>query len=179
MIKFIWYLSANLSWPFGHLVEKITREAGDFVAGDKVVVARAGGHSVGTFICYESVFAGGVRKFVAGGAELLVNISNDGWFGESAARDQHLLIARMRAIENARWLLRATNTGITVAIDPAGRVRASLPVDRPGVLDARFDYESRTTPYTRWGDWFWWATVAASIAACVERKDRLLTRAAQ
>jgi apolipoprotein N-acyltransferase len=158
-------------------VEKITREAGDFVAGDKVVVARAGGHGVGTFICYESVFASGVRKFVAGGAELLVNISNDGWFGESAARDQHLLIARMRAIENARWLLRATNTGITAAIDPAGRVRARLPVNRPGVLDARFDYESHATLYTRWGDWFWWATVAASIAALAGSWS--LARAAQ
>lgn len=154
-------------WPFDAVVEKITREAGDFVPGKKVVVARLGEHGVGTFICYESVFGRAVRRFVAEGAELLVNISNDGWFGRSAARDQHLLIARMRALENARWVLRATNTGVTAAIDPAGRVTATLPADRPGILAARFDYSSRTTLYTRWGDWFWWAAVAVFLCLSV------------
>jgi apolipoprotein N-acyltransferase len=151
-------------WPFGYLVEKVTREAGDFVAGDRIVVSRSGEHRIGTFICYESVFGNGVRKFAASGAELLVNISNDGWFGQSAARDQHLLIARMRAMENRRWLLRATNSGITAVIDPAGRVRATLPAARPGVLDGRFDYIDEKTLYTRWGDWFWWAAAAAALA---------------
>lgn len=151
-------------WPFGHLVEKVTKEAGDFVAGNKVIVARSGEHRIGAFICYESVFGRGVAKFVSEGAELLVNISNDAWFGRSAARDQHLLIARMRAIENGRWLLRATNTGVTAVIDPAGRLRGRLPIDRAGVLEARFDYERRQTLYTRWGDWFWWLTVVAAVA---------------
>lgn len=151
-------------WPFGHLVEKVTHEAGDFVAGNKVVVARSGGHRIGTFICYESVFGPEVRKFVAGGAQVLVNISNDGWFGRSAARYQHLLIARMRALENGRWLLRATNTGVTAVIDPAGRVRGSLPLDQPGVLAVYFDYLNHLTLYTRWGDWFWWAALAGTVA---------------
>ncbi len=150
-------------WPFGMLVEKVTHEAGDYVPGDRIVVAQAGEHRVGTFICYESVFARHVRQFVAGGAEVLVNVSNDGWFGQSAARDQHLLIARMRALENARWLLRATNNGITAVIDPAGRVRAALPQDRPGVLVSRFDYAGGQTAYTRWGDWFWWLAVVVTI----------------
>jgi len=152
-------------WPFGSLVEKITREAGDFVPGDRVVVMRAGERKLGTFICYESAFGRAVRKFAADGAELLVNVSNDGWFGRSAARDQHLLIARLRAMENGRWLLRATNTGLTAVIDPAGRVTAALPPDRPGVLAARFDYSERRTAYTRAGDWFWWLTLAAAGAA--------------
>jgi len=152
-------------WPLGRLVQKVTREAGDFVAGDRVVVAQADGRRIGTFICYESVFGGAVRQFVAGGAELLINLSNDGWFGRSAAREQHLLIARMRAMENARWLLRATNTGVTAAIDPAGRIRASLAADRPAALDASFNYDSSVTPYARWGDWFWWLTVAGAWAA--------------
>ena len=154
-------------WPFGYLVEKITREAGDFVPGTKVVVARFGRHGIGTFICYESAFGNGVRRFVAGGADLLVTISNDGWFGRSSARDQHLLIARMRAMENGRWLLRATNTGLTAVMDPAGRVRGSIPPDRPGTLVARFGYTSRETLYTRWGDWFWWATVGAGLIGCL------------
>ncbi len=61
-------------------------------------------------------------QFVKGGANLLVNISNDGYFGHSAAREQHLEIARMRAVENRRWLIRSTNDGITAVIDPAGRM---------------------------------------------------------
>ncbi|MBI3666762.1 MAG: apolipoprotein N-acyltransferase [Acidobacteria bacterium] len=159
-------------WPLGSLVEKVTREAGDFVPGDKVVVAGAGPGRIGTFICYEAAMGRAVRKFAAGGAEVLVNISNDGWFGRSAAREQHLLIARMRAIENGRWLLRATNTGLTAAIDPAGRVTALLPPDRPGELAARFDYRPATTLYTRWGDWFWWLTIAATAAAKILERLR-------
>ena len=75
-----------------------------------------------SFICYESVFPDDVRQFAKGGADLLVNISNDGYFGHSAAREQHLDIVRMRAAENRRWILRATNDGVTAVIDPAGRV---------------------------------------------------------
>ena len=116
-----------------------------------------------TFICYEAVFARGVRRFVDSGAEVLVNISNDSWYGQSPARDQHLLIARMRAVENARWLLRATNDGITSIIDPAGRVVAALPSYEEGVLAGRFSYSSRTTWFTRFGEWFWWGSVLAAV----------------
>ena len=159
-------------WPFGYLVGKVTSEAGDFVPGDKVVVAPAGGHAIGTFICYESVFGNGVRQFVAGGAEVLATLSNDGWYGRTAARDQHLLIARSRAQENARWLLRATNTGLTRVIDPAGVVSAAIPPDQPGMLIAGFDYLTGQTIYTRWGDWFWWTAIAASLAAQWQARKR-------
>ena len=103
-------------WPFGWLTRKISTEAGDFAAGSRVVVSPVGKHKIGAFICYESVFPGFVRKFVAGGANVLFNISNDGWFGQSAARPQHLNIVRMRAAENRRWILRSTNDGITATI---------------------------------------------------------------
>jgi apolipoprotein N-acyltransferase len=88
-------------WPFG-FANKISTEIGDFAAGSRVVVSpvvtqESGTHKIGTFICYESVFPGFVRKFAAGGAEVLFNISNDGWFGRSAAREQHLSMVRMRA----------------------------------------------------------------------------------
>ncbi len=76
-------------WPFG-FIRKISSEAGDFQPGRKIVVFPAGDHSLGTFICYESVFPDFVRRFTAAGAELLINISNDGWYGASAARWQHL-----------------------------------------------------------------------------------------
>ena len=154
-------------WPFSLFIEKITLDAGEFAPGQEVVVSRVDGHRIGTFICYESVFARGVRRFTAQGAEVLINISNDSWFGRTAARHQHLLIARMRAIENARWLLRATNDGITSVIDPGGRVTGSLRSFEEGALTAKFDYLTRTTWFTRFGEWFWWLTMAAAGAFLV------------
>ena len=85
------------------------------------------GHRYGVFICYEAVFADEVRQFAQLGAEVLVNISDDGWYGDTSAPWQHLNMARMRAIENRRWLLRDTNNGVTAVIDPYGRVRQSIP----------------------------------------------------
>ena len=100
-------------WPFHLFVEKITMEAGMFRPGNQISVATAGTHGIGTFICYESVLRSTrSASSPANGAELLVNISNDSWYGRSAAREQHLLIARMRAVENGRWMLRATNDGM-------------------------------------------------------------------
>ena len=77
-----------------------------------------GSHRYGVFICYEAVFADEVRQFARHGAEVFVNISDDGWYGDTSAPWQHLNMARMRAIENRRWLLRDTNSGVTAAIDP-------------------------------------------------------------
>jgi apolipoprotein N-acyltransferase len=95
-----------------------------------------------------------VRKFAAGGAEVLFNISNDGWFGKSAAREQHLEIVRMRAAENRRWILRSTNDGITAAIDSAGRLRGTLPLYIEATSYTGFTYIAEQTVYTRFGDWF-------------------------
>ncbi len=140
-------------WPFG-FANHISTEVGDFAAGKRVVVSPVGDHKAGTFICYESVFPNFVRKFAAGGAQVLVNISNDGWFGKSAARMQHLAIVRMRAAENRRWILRSTNDGITATIDSAGRLRGSLPLYVEATSYTGFTYISERTVYTRFGDWF-------------------------
>ena len=152
-------------WPFSLFVEKITMQAGTFRPGNEIAVASIDGHGVGTFICYESVFGRSIRQFTANGAELLVNISNDSWYGRSAARDQHLLVARMRAAENGRWILRATNDGITAAISPAGRVTASLPPYVQETLDVRFEYLSHHTPFVRYGEWLWWACLLGAVVA--------------
>jgi apolipoprotein N-acyltransferase len=158
-------------WPFGSLVEKISTEAGDFAAGNRVVVSPVGGgHRMGAFICYESVFPNFVRQFAAGGAEVLFNISNDGWFGRSAARRQHLSIVRMRAAENRRWILRATNDGITSAIDSAGRLRQTLPLSVESTLHTGFDYISSKTLYTRLGDWFAWLCASLALLCLVAER---------
>jgi len=164
--------------PFGEFVPKffgfvnrITQEAGDFAPGNRIVVFPADGHRLGAFICYESVFPSEVREFVRQGANLLVNISNDGYFGHSAAREQHLEIARMRAVENQRWLLRSTNDGITAVIDPAGRVRQRLPMYQESVARMNFAYVDGTTFYTQRGDWFAWGCLLAAAVAlfCSQR----------
>ena len=121
------------------------------------------GPTFGVFICYESIFPDQVRRFTAGGADLLINISNDGWFGRSSAPAQHVMMARVRAVENRRWLLRDTNNGFTVSVDPYGRIVAQLPTDIRGQLDAPYDFRSDLTPYARFGDWFAWLCVIASI----------------
>ena len=162
--------------PFGEYVPlrgllgfagKLTDEIGDFIPGKRFVVSPLPGGQVGTFICYEAIFPDLVRRFVKDGAGGLVTISNDGWFGTSAARHQHLLMARMRAIENARYLLRATNTGITALIRPDGGISAELPPDEPGVLAMRWAFQNRQTFYSRHGDWFAVAACMAALLACL------------
>jgi len=164
--------------PFGEYVpykslfvfaEKLTREVGDFTPGTDRRVLDLGAYRIGAFICYESVFPDEIREFAARGAQVLVNISNDGWFGASGAPSQHLNMARMRAIENRRWLLRATNTGITASIDPYGRVVARAPANERVEVQAPYALISSTTFYTRHGDWFAWLCVIISIAGLALR----------
>ncbi|MGO9565271.1 MAG: apolipoprotein N-acyltransferase [Candidatus Korobacteraceae bacterium] len=149
--------------PFGEYVpfEKafsfasgLTRQIGTFVRGRSRSPLAVGNMRTGVFICYESIFPNEVRQFARNGAEVFVNISNDGWYGEGGAPRQHLNMARMRAVENNRWLLRDTNTGITAVIDPYGRVVAEAPRKQRVALQANFALEESTTFYTRHGDWF-------------------------
>lgn len=141
------------AWAFG-FAKSLTHEVGAFVPGAVRWPLEIGAHRYGVFICYESVFPHEIRQFASRGAEVLVNISNDGWFGNSGAPWQHLNMARMRAVENHRWLLRSTNTGVTAAIDPLGRVVAVAPRNQRVVLNAPYGLMSEQTFYTRYGDWF-------------------------
>jgi len=157
-------------WPFGALANKVSTEVGDFAPGNRVVVSPVNGHRIGTFICYESVFPNFVRKFADRGAQVLFNISNDGWFGKTAARRQHLTIVRMRAAENRRWILRSTNDGITATIDAAGRLRGGLPLYTQATSYTGFNYESGKTIYTRAGDWFPLLCATLALACFIGEK---------
>jgi apolipoprotein N-acyltransferase len=149
--------------PLFSFVNRITREAGDFVPGRVVKLLAAGPDKLGIFICYESAFPDFVRQFSRQGATVLFNLSNDGYFGHSAAREQHLLLARMRAVENDRYLVRATNDGITASIDPAGRIIQRLPPYREAVGLMPFAGISTVTPYARHGDWFAWSCLLIGV----------------
>jgi apolipoprotein N-acyltransferase len=119
------------------------------------------------------VFPRFIRGFVNKGAEVLINPSNDGWFAKTAARYQHLEIVRMRAAENQRWILRATNDGISAAIDDAGRIREQLPLYQESSKAVGFEYEKQLTLYTRWGDWF---VVACAFILALSRVESLIRR---
>ncbi len=147
----------------------LTKEVGDFSAGTSRFPLEADGTKLGVFICYESIFPDEVRQFAANGAQVLVNISNDGWYGDSGAYAQHLKQARMRAVENARWLLRDTNTGVTASIDPYGRVIAGAPRKMRTALQAPYALVDETTFYTRHGDWFAYLCAIICTAALIVR----------
>ena len=159
--------------PFGEYVPlrkwltfagKLTADIGDFTPGTEYRVGRLPGGTFSVFICYEGVLPGAVRRFTANGAELLINISNDGWFGRSAAPAQHVMMARVRAVENRRWLLRDTNNGYTIDVDPYGRTVAELPTDVRTELEAPYDFRSGLTLYARFGNWLPWLCVILSVA---------------
>jgi len=147
----------------------LTKEVGEFQAGTSRAPLDAGGTRLGVFICYESVFPDEVRQFAEQGAQVFVNLSNDGWYGDSGAYAQHLNQTRMRAIENDRWILSATDTGVTASIDPYGRTVARLPRKERGALVAPYAPTSVTTFYTRHGDWFAYLCAIISAGALATR----------
>ena len=162
--------------PFGEYVpyqnllffaRKLTGRVSKFTPGSERKVFTLNGHRYGVFICYESVFADEVREFAANGAQVLVNISDDGWYGDTSAPWQHLHMERMRAIENRRWILRDTNNGITAVIDPYGRIRQSIPRHAVDALPAQFAFRSDITFYTAHGDVFGWLCAILGLGIVV------------
>jgi apolipoprotein N-acyltransferase len=158
--------------PFGEFVprafswvNRISHEIGDFAPGASVEVMQAGDAGrLGVFICYESAFPHLVRQFARNGADVLFNLSNDAYFGRSAAYRQHLSLVRMRAVENHRFLVRVTNDGITAVVDPAGRIRARLAPYRATAAIMPYGRIQDTTFYTRHGDWFAWSALGLGVA---------------
>lgn len=154
--------------PFSNLfffAHHLTRNAGNFSRGTERKVFSMDGRRFGVFICYESIFADEIRHFAKNGADVFVNISDDGWYGDTSAPWQHLNMARMRAIENRRWILRDTNSGVTASIDPYGRVVRSSPRHIFTSLAAPYGYRSDVTFYTLYGDVFAHACGIISLGA--------------
>lgn len=150
--------------PLFGFVNRISPETGDFVPGTDVKVMPAPPNKLGVFICYESAFPNFVRQFARRGATVFFNLSNDGYFGRSAAREQHLLLVRMRAVENRRFVIRSTNDGFTTAIGPGGQILRALPPYRQVAALLPFGSITQTTIYSRHGDWFAWLSLLIGIA---------------
>jgi apolipoprotein N-acyltransferase len=147
----------------------LSKEVGEFEPGGSRVPLDATNEKLGVFICYESVFPDDVRQFAGQGAQVFVNISNDGWYGDSGAWSQHVNQTRMRAVENERWVLSAANTGLTGSIDPYGRMVVRAPRKDRTTLIAPYALSYVTTFYSRHGDWFAMLCAIISLGALVER----------
>ncbi|MER1967712.1 apolipoprotein N-acyltransferase [Castellaniella sp. GW247-6E4] len=161
-----WHYDKRHLVPFGEFVppgfrwfvDAMDIPLGDFDRGPAhQPPLRAGSQTFAVDICYEDTFGAEIAATVRPGPQgdspsVLVNLSNLAWFGDTWALRQHLRIARLRALETGRPMIRATNTGMTAAIDPLGRVRATLDTQGPGVLDVEIQGTQGLTPYVRWGD---------------------------
>ena len=163
--------------PFGEYVplrrvlffaEKLVRAVGEFEFGtnDHPLAGRL---RYGLAICYEIVYPRIPAQQVRHGADVLVTITNDAWYDGTAAPAQHLWQARLRAVEDNRYLLRAATTGISAFIDPTGRIIESIPMGREGIIYAKFERRTEMTPYARFGDWFAWGAAGVVVLLLIWR----------
>lgn len=150
LVPFGEYVPLRYIFPFmGQLLPGMS----DFVEGRGPHPLQLGEKKVGILICYESIFPEISREYKKSGAQLLVNITNDAWFGRSSAPYQHMSIAVFRAVENRMFLARSANTGISAVIDPCGRVVAGAGLFETARLEARISFVDIRTFYSQFGNW--------------------------
>jgi apolipoprotein N-acyltransferase len=137
--------------------ERSTFALGRLAAGEMPPVLAA------PSICAEVLQAGWFNPLVQAGAAVLINLTDDGWFAGTAAPDLHFQLARIRAVETRRWLVRASNSGMSAVIDPTGEIMASVPVGRAGTIGYRVLPSDRITPYVRFGEWMVWISLAIVV----------------
>ena len=153
-------------------IKSLSPETGGFTAGRQVsVFAIDGKAKIGQLICYEDIVADMPRRTTQAGAELLLNILNDAWYGNTVAPYQHQALALWRAIENRRYLLRGSNSGVTSIIDAAGRVVAEGGLFTAEVVSGVVPRLRLMTFYTRFGDVFAWGVVVAAAVLLVKGRD--------
>jgi apolipoprotein N-acyltransferase len=146
-------------------VDQMVHAVGTMVPGVVPTVFTVPGGRFGVLICYEDVFPALTRRFIAGGGDFLVNVTNDAWYGVTSAPHQHLAQATLRAVENRVPLVRAANTGISAIIDPTGRIRWRSALFEPAWHVGEITWPGVRTVYTRFGDVFAWGSVLASLVA--------------
>jgi apolipoprotein N-acyltransferase len=160
-------LSRYLPLP-GPLVENI----GNFSAGEPVSPLSCQGAAIGVLICFESIFPALARDWTGRGANLLVNITNDAWFGDSSAPWQHLSMAVLRAVENRRSLARAANTGVSAFITPLGKIQGASPLFQPFYHVENVALLEEKTVFTVFGHHFGLLCFLGSIPALLLCRGR-------
>ena len=144
---------------------KIVAHVGDFEAGAKGKTIPWKNEKLGIQICYEIIFPDLSRAMVKNNAALIINITNDAWFGKTSGPYQHFSMTVFRAVENRRALARSANTGISGFIDPVGRILASTPLLKDAVITRSLPLLDIKTFYTRFGDVFVWACLTITLFA--------------
>ena len=144
-------------------VDKLVQATGDFGAGKRAVVMALPPARIGVLICYEAIFPELSSNLANGGANLLVNITNDAWFGRSCAPHQHLSMAVLRTVENRIPMVRCANTGISGLIDAQGRILQASALFEDATMLGTLQLGNGNTIYSRHGDWFAWTCVAISL----------------
>ena len=142
--------------PFGDFfpfIDKMVYGIGDFSSGE-IKTLDLNGRKISVLVCYEAIFPELTRSYVRAGSELLLNITNDAWFGRSSAPYQHLAMARFRSIESRRWLIRSANTGISAFIAPSGEIVSRTDLFKDTTIAETVSFASGTTLYSRFGDVF-------------------------
>ena len=162
LVPFGEYVPLKRWLPF---VGKMVEHVGDFQAGRTGDTLPWLTERLGVLICYEIIFPNLARRLVANGASVLVNMTNDAWYGRSSAPYQHFSMAVFRAVENRRPLVRSANTGISGFIDPAGRITAATALFQSAAVTRPVPVFREKTAYTRFGDRFAWACLALTIGA--------------
>jgi len=149
--------------PFGEYVpykkllffaKKLTAPVGNFAAGENSEPLFTDGFQIAPLICYEDLFPEIARAFIKKGANFIVTITNDAWYGRSSASLQHLAISVFRAVENRRFLVKAANTGISAVVDPVGRIISKSGLFEEGMIVSNIKLGTGSSLYTRYGDWF-------------------------
>ena len=170
--KLVGYYDKMHLVPFGEyvplkgllfFVDKLVQAAGDFASGDRATVLELPPAKVGVLICYESIFPKLSRNMVAAGANLLVNITNDAWFGRSSAPYQHLSMAVLRTVENRVPMARCANTGISAFIDERGQILQATGLFQEATILNNLRVGNTKTIYCRYGDWFAWSCLTISL----------------
>ncbi len=139
----------------------------DYTAGTDSALIDFEGKKIGNVICFESIYPHLARESTADGAELLIEITNDSWLGDSPAMKQHLAHSVFRCVENSRWLVRSANSGISATVDSRGRIKKELGVNIQGVIDDTVYFENTQTPYTVLGDILFPIYAVTVVLACV------------
>ncbi len=151
-------------------LKKVNFGQGDYAVGSNVVLLDAEGMKVGVLICFEAILPDLARRHVLQGADLLANITNDSWFGDTGAPEQHAAISAIRAVEQRRWMVRAANTGISMVVDPWGRVKKRGGLFRQEILISKVGLRDELTPYAKLGNWVVWLSLALVGSALLARK---------
>jgi apolipoprotein N-acyltransferase len=160
LLAFGEYIPLQRYFPF---LRQISPTIGNLTPGTAGIVTLPNGVGIGPLICYEDLMPVLARRAVRQGAQLLVNLTNDVWFGRTRAPYEHRSLAAFRAVENRVYLVRVTNTGLTSIIDPLGREHAALPIYQPATVVHDVQPLRLSTLYTRFGDWFAQLCSAAAL----------------